>query len=361
MSYPKPQWLHDARHIGRDRRERETRQRRAKTFAGKVTRADSYDLQVMAYELETELLRRGDVFAAEYGGAAGIVAENVGGVLPSCSRRVNGRQSIESPLVLSLFPGIGLLDRAFREEGYCIVAGPDKIVGQDVAEFVGTQGKFDGVIGGPPCQDFSALNRTKNGRPRHEILDSYGADMLRHYLRIVAECSPEWFLLENVPGVPDVQLGGYQVQRLGVTDLECGGVQRRNRHFQFGHKLGWLLRPERVTELPAIDPEPAALASDGKRGKQSYAEHCRLQGLDAPIELPGWSRTAKFTAVGNGVPLTMGRVLARAVTAAGPRDAAADCVCGCGRRITPPARHATASCRKVMQRRREGERPIVRM
>jgi len=28
-------------------------------------------------------------------------------------------------LVLSLFPGIGLLDRAFEEEGFCIVRGPD--------------------------------------------------------------------------------------------------------------------------------------------------------------------------------------------------------------------------------------------
>lgn len=30
-------------------------------------------------------------------------------------------------LVLSLFPGIGLLDMAFEAEGYCVVRGPDKI------------------------------------------------------------------------------------------------------------------------------------------------------------------------------------------------------------------------------------------
>jgi len=29
------------------------------------------------------------------------------------------------PLVLSLFPGIGLLDMAFEQEGFCVVRGPD--------------------------------------------------------------------------------------------------------------------------------------------------------------------------------------------------------------------------------------------
>jgi DNA (cytosine-5)-methyltransferase 1 len=33
-----------------------------------------------------------------------------------------------NPLVLSLFPGIGLLDMAFDEEGFCVVRGPDGLV-----------------------------------------------------------------------------------------------------------------------------------------------------------------------------------------------------------------------------------------
>lgn len=30
-------------------------------------------------------------------------------------------------LVLSLFPGIGLLDRGFEDLGFCVVRGPDLI------------------------------------------------------------------------------------------------------------------------------------------------------------------------------------------------------------------------------------------
>jgi DNA (cytosine-5)-methyltransferase 1 len=60
-------------------------------------------------------------------------------------------------LVLSLFPGIGLLDRAFEEVGFCVVRGPDVLWGGDIHRFRPPAGRFDGVIGGPPCQAFSVL------------------------------------------------------------------------------------------------------------------------------------------------------------------------------------------------------------
>ena len=62
-----------------------------------------------------------------------------------------------TPLVLSLFPGIGLLDMAFEEAGFCVVRGPDLLWGGDVRTFHVPAGRFDGVIGGPPCQAFSRL------------------------------------------------------------------------------------------------------------------------------------------------------------------------------------------------------------
>lgn len=40
-----------------------------------------------------------------------------------------------SELVLSLFPGIGLLDMAFEEEGFCVVRGPDLLWGGDIKNF----------------------------------------------------------------------------------------------------------------------------------------------------------------------------------------------------------------------------------
>jgi DNA (cytosine-5)-methyltransferase 1 len=76
-------------------------------------------------------------------------------------------------LVLSLFPGIGLLDMAFELEGFCVVRGPDVLWGGDIRRFHPPSGKFDGVIGGPPCQAFSKLaNIVKAAGSRPEPLES---------------------------------------------------------------------------------------------------------------------------------------------------------------------------------------------
>lgn len=67
-------------------------------------------------------------------------------------------------LVLSIFPGIDLLGRAFElEGGFCLVRGPDPLWGGDIRSFHPPAGKFDGVIGGPPCQEFSPLSRLVRG------------------------------------------------------------------------------------------------------------------------------------------------------------------------------------------------------
>ena len=58
------------------------------------------------------------------------------------------------PLILSIFPGIDLLGRAFEEvwPEACIVRGPDLLWGGDIRTFHPPAGVFDGIIGGPPCQ-----------------------------------------------------------------------------------------------------------------------------------------------------------------------------------------------------------------
>src|SRR5207244_8841730 len=74
-------------------------------------------------------------------------------------RQVRGKRGVSPPLVLSLFPGIGLLDMAFEQEGFCVVRGPDVLWGGDIRRFHPPAAKFDGIIGGPPCQMFSSLIR----------------------------------------------------------------------------------------------------------------------------------------------------------------------------------------------------------
>lgn len=111
-------------------------------------------------------------------------------------------------LVLSLFPGIGLLDRAFELEGWLIVRGPDVLWGGDIRGWspraAGVEpGTFAGVIGGPPCQSFSSLANLVLARgyePRF-------GNLIPEFERVVMECEPAWFLMENVPAAPSPMIG----------------------------------------------------------------------------------------------------------------------------------------------------------
>ncbi|MCH8831071.1 MAG: DNA cytosine methyltransferase [Planctomycetes bacterium] len=206
-------------------------------------------------------------------------------------------------------------------------------------------GRFAGVIGGPPCQHYSDANRRRN--------TAEGDRLLREFLRVVDEARPQWFLMENVRNVPDVRLHGYAVQRLDINDLDCGGRQRRLRHIQFGHVDGHIIRPPRTNGSRPVTPIPTITTKQ----KSRHARHCRrsaAQGLQTPLPLRSLTKTARRRVIGNAVPLSIGLALADAVNHRG-RVTGDDCVCGCGRRITPPARHAGAACRKRMQRRRDGQ------
>lgn len=258
---------------------------------------------------------------------------------------------MQRDLVLSLFPGVGLLDRAFELEGFVVVRGPDLLWGGDVRRFDPPPGIFAGVVGGPPCQDFSSARR------RARTLDGYGASMLAEFVRVVQRAAPAWWLLENVDGVPDVRVAGYGWQRL---DVEQGWFcpVRRLRHVQFGHRGGAMIDVPRGRVVDGA--EPAALACDGR----TFEELRRLQGVEDGWDLPGFTIEAKRRAVGNGVPLVLGRVLARAVrVAVGLQLIGGDppsvavvtrwCGCGCGRPVRGLHRYVDASCRKRAQRRRD--------
>ncbi|HMV87625.1 MAG TPA: DNA cytosine methyltransferase [Blastocatellia bacterium] len=260
-------------------------------------------------------------------------------------------------LILSLFPGIDLLGRGFEAEGFCVVRGPDPLWGGDIRGFHAPPGRFDGIIGGSPCQDFSVARR---GVPP----TGEGLELLAEFARVVAEAQPEWWLLENVPTVPDVAVEGYQVHRRALRDNECGGHQARLRHFQFGSKKGWVLNI--ATVRPSRPPQRAAMATEGHRAnRRSFADFCELQGLPRDFDLPGYSREGKYRAVGNGVPLAMARTIARAIReAATAPDVrtftdARLCACGCGQIVTGKQLSAGPACRKRLEKSRRDPRPIV--
>lgn len=246
-------------------------------------------------------------------------------------------------LVLSLFPGIDLLGRGFEAAGWCVVRGPDIIAGGDVRDFHALPGRFDGVIGGPPCQDFS--------RARRAPPTGAGLAMLAEYRRIVEEARPVWWLMENVPAVPDVVISGYSHLRMDLNAREFGASQNRHRHFQFGHSAGWVPVVTRRQAVPPGQSQACCLASEGTRkDRRSWPDFCELQGLPRTFDLPGMTLEARYRAVGNGVHVAVAEGLARAIAAAVPHETHRLCVCGCGRLVEGRQQTAGPACRKRRQR-----------
>lgn len=266
-------------------------------------------------------------------------------------------------LVLSLFPGVGLLDMAFEDAGFSVCRAPDLIHGGDIRRWrVPPAGRFDGIIAGPPCQGFSVANSQRSNPDHQSVVNS--RSLLQLTVEIIAACEPTWALIENVPTVPDVCIPGYRHQRIAINDWECGGTQLRWRAIQWLSRGGSHLRPRRVNDRSPSRRKgrrPEAILTKPVSRHMTYPQQCSRQGLPCAIELPGWTREAKFRAVGNGVPLRIGRVLAAAIA---DRDGPAtdhDCTCGCGRPVNPPAqRAATVACRKRLQIQRQSPREVFR-
>jgi DNA (cytosine-5)-methyltransferase 1 len=251
-----------------------------------------------------------------------------------------------SNLILSLFPGIDLLGRGFESEDFCVVRGPDLLWGSDIRYFYPPSGVFAGIIAGTPCQDFSKARRSKP--------TDYGLDMLSEFARVVDLASPDWWLLENVPTVPDVSIARYIIQRLDLNARECGSNQNRLRHFQFGSRRGLQLVPARATPPPS-QSQSTCLATEGRHtDRRTWADFCELQGLPRNFTLLGMTQHARYSAVGNGVHVAVARTLARAILDAYQRTKPLHlCACHCGRPVTDRQIAATPACRKRLQRRRD--------
>ncbi|GGD53423.1 hypothetical protein GCM10011514_16930 [Emticicia aquatilis] len=256
-------------------------------------------------------------------------------------------------LVLSTFTGIGMLDDGFKKNGFCVVSAGDIITNQPIQDFNGILGKFDGIIGGSPCQGFSIVNRSRNQ-------NTESIELFLQFARIVIECQPKWFLLENVPQVPDIIVDGYHVQRFNLNPFDIGFSQNRNRTFQFGSKEGLLL------ELPPVrkyngQKQNCALACEGRKAeRRNFDDFCKLQGFSGPPLLESFHKAAKYKAVGNGVHLGVSNVIARAIKNATESQSRTifntkTCPCGCGRALQGKQKSANNTCRKRLSVRKLSE------
>lgn len=175
------------------------------------------------------------------------------------------------PRVASFFAGAGGLDIGFSDAGFDIVMATDfdadccETLKLNEGRSVGTGGKvlkadireissnelpenIDLVIGGPPCQSFSASGRRAGGAAGS--LDARGT-LFRAYKDCIAHMQPKAFLFENVRGIFATNKGqdwsdivasfraiGYTLSHRVLDAADYGAPQHRERVFLVGLKDG---------------------------------------------------------------------------------------------------------------------------
>jgi DNA (cytosine-5)-methyltransferase 1 len=104
----------------------------------------------------------------------------------------------------------------------------------------------DVVIGGPPCQAFSLLNRRMVGFERRALW--------RHYARALRESGASTFVMENVPQLlmsPEfrsfsrsAKRAGFQIDARVLNAADYGVPQKRLRAFVIGSRVGTFNWPD---------------------------------------------------------------------------------------------------------------------
>jgi DNA (cytosine-5)-methyltransferase 1 len=241
-------------------------------------------------------------------------------------------------LILSIFPGLDLFGRAFEAAGWCVVRGPDPVFAMDIRDWHVPAGRFDGVIGGPPCQCFSRLAYLV----RHNGFESRYGNLIPEFERVVGEARPVWWLMEQVPEAPvptictPMPLVIYLTESFLLSPRDFGDPQSRRRRFTFGqversegtrqacclhHRLP-LVALENIDHSPAVTSNGQSCYADRKisGGSKSWKHAVEGAAIQGYPELGEHLRTAPFTAegachlVGNGVARVVGEALATAIT-----------------------------------------------
>ncbi len=216
------------------------------------------------------------------------------------------KENIVHPInIVALFSGAGGLDIGFCDTGFNLIESVElinkfaetmeinqqengyfknaKILCEDIRKYEpNINKKIDFVIGGPPCQSFSAAGRRAAGVSGTK--DDRG-NLFQEYVRVLKELKPKGFLFENVYGLLGAEKGesikkivqafkdiGFNVSYKILDAADYGVPQHRERLIIVGLKDG-------VFKFPKPTHGP-----DAKNGNYHYSAENAIALLNNPID-----------------------------------------------------------------------------
>lgn len=153
------------------------------------------------------------------------------------------------------------------------------ITAESILEAIRPRERVDVLIGGPNCQGVSAAGLRNPDDCRN--------DMLLAFIRLVRELQPQWFIMENVPGLTHANnrdllaaifeqfesIKGYKVSGDVLLAADYGVPQFRYRLFVVGTNTGAPIRFPLATRTPSLP----------HRAEQSVETECSYRTVKQEI------------------------------------------------------------------------------
>ena len=111
------------------------------------------------------------------------------------------------------------------------------------------------IVGGPPCQGFSIFGKRRFvNTKKHDLKKDKRNDLVFAYANVIKQAKPEWFILENVPGILSAHNGAYvesirnffkknnyRTELRIINAADYGAPQLRRRFILFGTRTNLVI------------------------------------------------------------------------------------------------------------------------
>lgn len=107
------------------------------------------------------------------------------------------------------------------------------------------------LIGGPPCQAYSLVGRSRNkGKKDYRIESDHRSKLYEEYLKIIAEHVPMIFVMENVTGMLSATVEKKRIFETILSDLRCPEGESSSLRY----RIVPVVSPAEPNQYPEDDP-----------------------------------------------------------------------------------------------------------